>query len=283
MHSHLKEVVMLKLFMSAIMSFLLIVFCAFAANAKVWEEVEPGLEMASFSLQQNSNVRIAVLRFNADHFIFKLFTVSENSSNPQTLMQWAKEHNLVAAINASMYLPDGKTSTGYMRSGKHVNNNHIAKGFGAFFLSDPKDKSLTPVRLVDRATQDWEELLKQYDVVVQNYRLIDSTRQVLWSPKKGREHSIAAIAQDGDGNILFLHCRQPIMAHTFASALLDIPLDVRTVMYVEGGAQAGMVLRSNDEETVWGGRHPSDFFIGSVSVALPNIIGVQRKPSGVND
>ncbi len=256
---------------------MLLGFSALQAQASVWEELEPGLERAIFNVPESSNMRIAALRFDVKLFTFSLLSISENNSNPQTLMQWAKEYNLVAAINASMYLPDGKTSTGYMRNGKHVNNNHIAKGFGAFFLANPFDNSLEGARLVDRATVGWEDLLEQYEVVIQNYRLIDSTRQILWSAKKGQEHSIAAVAQDASGNILFLHCRQPIMAYTFAKALLELPLDIRTVMYVEGGVQAGLVLRHNDEETLWGGRHPSDFFVGSVSVALPNIIGIRRK------
>ncbi len=260
-----------------IICLLILTFQAAPVRSEVWEVVEPGLEMGTFPLEQNSNVRIVVLRFDAKQFVFSLFSVSENNKAPQTLMQWAKENNLVAAINASMYLPDGKTSTGYMRTGSHINNKNIAKSFGAFFLSKPFDQSLAPTQLVDRDTQGWEDLLEQYEIVVQNYRLIDSKKQVLWSAQKGNEHSIAAVAQDGQGNILFLHCRQPITAHAFASALLQLPIDVRTVMYVEGGVQAGLVLLSNGEELLWGGRHPSDFFIGSVSVSLPNVIGVERK------
>ncbi len=256
---------------------LLMPYACFAATDS-WEVVEPGLDLATFPLHENSNTRIVVLRFNPNHFDFSIFSISENSSNPKTLMQWAQQFDLVAAINASMYLPDGKTSTGYMRSGEHINNKHLAKNFGAFFLSRPYSSSLASVRLIDRDTEGWEELLGQYHTVIQNFRLIDSSRQVLWSTK-GQAHSIAAVAQDNLGNILFLHCRQPILAHTFASTLLTLPINVRTVMYVEGGVQAGLVLRSAKEDVLWGGWHPSDIFVGSVSVVLPNVLGVQRKPN----
>ncbi len=249
---------------------------------QVWENIEPGLDKASFSVASGVNIHIVALRFDASLFEFPLLTISSGNDAPQTLMQWAQSHDLVAAINASMYLPDGKTSTGYMRMGEHINNKRIAKKFGAFFLSRPRSQGLAQARVIDRDTADWEAMLEHYDIVIQNYRLINSKREVLWSAG-GQKHSIAAVAEDGAGNILFLHCREPIMAHTFASALLDLPLDVRAVMYVEGGVQAGLVLRTTQEDILWGGRHPSDIFMGSVSVALPNVIGVLRKQSGINN
>ncbi len=266
---------MLKAYAYIYLVLISIVLCSTPSRAEAtWENVEPGLDMSTFIVADD--IQIVAVRFDPKFFTFSLFSISENNSAPQTLMQWAQKYNLVAAINASMYLPNGKTSTGYMRSGSHLNNKHIAKNFGAFFLSKPYNLDLPTARLIDRDTEGWQDLLEQYDVVVQNYRLIDSNRQILWS-SGGQEHSIAAVAEDEAGNILFLHCREPIAAHDFASALLIPSLSVRTVMYVEGGVQAGLVLRTAKEETLWGGWHPSDILMGSVSVALPNIIGVLRK------
>ncbi len=254
-----------------------IVFMVFTSNANAqWEQLETGLELGSFAMQEDSNAQLAVLRFDPKYFEFNVFSISETEGAAKTLMHWAESHDLVAAINASMYLPDGKTSTGYMRKGEHLNNKHIAKNFGAFFISGALEAGIASARLIDRDTKDWELLLNKYKVVVQNYRLIDSNRKVLWSAG-GQAHSIAAVAQDDAGNILFLHCREPIVAADFANMLLTLPLNVRTVMYVEGGVQAGLVLRGIKEDIFWGGSHPSDIFMGSVSVALPNIIGVTRK------
>ncbi|MEI3478052.1 MAG: hypothetical protein V8Q84_01855 [Bilophila sp.] len=54
-----------------------------------------------------------------------------------SLGEWARRKDLVAAINASMYLPDGVTSTGYLRAGDVINNGRIASLFGAFFVAGP--------------------------------------------------------------------------------------------------------------------------------------------------
>ncbi len=241
-----------------------------------WQELEPGLTYASIPLQEPLQAQLEVLRFSPQYFDFKLFNTSEKKSPPQTLEQWAKAHNLVATINASMYLPDGSTSTGYMRNGEHINNKHISKAFGAFFLAQPKDANLASATLLEKNHPQFKKILSQYTVAVQNYRLISQKREVLWS-KGGQEHAIAAVGMDEKGNILFLHCRQPIQAHALAQELLRLPLHISTVMYVEGGAQAGMYLYHNGRGTFWGGRHPADIFMGSVGVALPNILGVVRK------
>ncbi len=219
---------------------------------------------------------LEVLRFSPQFFQFSLLSISELNSPPQTLQQWAKEHNLVAAINASMYLPDGSTSTGYMRNHEHINNKRIAKAFGVFFLAQPRHPDLPSALMVEKSLPNLKTLLSQYNVAIQNYRLISAEGNILWSDR-GQKHSIAAVGMDDKGNILFLHCRQPIQAFQFASELLRLPLHLGPVMYVEGGAQAGMVLYHESNTTFWGGRHPADFFMGNVGVALPNILGVQRK------
>ncbi len=268
---------MFKIFTHIYWIILCIFICAMPAQAsQIWEEIEPGLELAYFPIADNVNTSVTVLRINPDFFEFSVQSISVNNNSAKTLMQWAVEHDFVAAINASMYLPDGKTSTGYMKVGTHYNNKHIAKNFGAFFISKPLDSKLAQARVIDKDTKGWEDLIAQYGDVVQNYRLINSQREVLWSVS-GQMHSIAAVAEDDNGKILFLHCREPIKAHDFAVALLDLPLNVRTVMYVEGGVQAGLVLRNKGEEIIFGGRHPSNIFMDGVSVALPNIIGVLRK------
>ncbi len=249
----------------------------------LWTQKERGLDMAKLPLIRDNAAdkprgHITALRFDPQYFDFEVYTISERTGAAQTLVQWAKQYDLVAAINASMYLPDGTTSTGYLRKEGHVNNKRIAERFGAFFLSCPKNptESSAHALLIDRETENWQQTLAAYNTVVQNYRLISSTGNILWSAG-GRTHSIAAVGSDTKGRILFLHCVPPISAHDFARTLLHHPIDIVTVMYVEGGVQAGLVLRLDAGLTFWGGSHPAEIFTGSVSVALPNIIGVKRK------
>ena len=194
-----------------------------------------------------------------------------------TLGQWADSHDLVAAINASMYLPDGVTSTGYMRQDDYINNKRLVRRFGAFFVAGPRQEGLPRADILTREDPQWQELLEQYRLVIQNYRMINDERRILWSPG-GPLYAISAVAEDGAGKILFLHCREPLEAYSFAHALLHLPLDVRTVMYVEGGMQAGLVIRSPGLHQELRGRHLADFWVtGNVRAQLPNVLGIRRR------
>ncbi len=244
-----------------------------------WENKQPGLDLAQINLKTfspNTDGQLRILRINPHFFQFLLLSKGQTKSFPKTLTQWARDAKLAAAINASMYLPDGQTSTGYMRSGEYVNNPKRVSKFGAYFLAQPKNSELVAARIVERDHPQLEQLLKQYSVVIQNYRLISSNRDILWS-KGGQKHSIAAVGEDIKGNILFFHCAKPMDAHSFAQIILKLPLHIHTVMYVEGGVQAGMVLRLPHEDFFWSGRHPAEFFLGNVGVALPNILGIKSK------
>lgn len=241
-----------------------------------WKILEDGLEFAEVSLQQAPS-SLAILRIDPDQFEFILCSAREDESAPKTLATWASEKNLAAVINASMYLPDNRTSTGYMRNGIYVNNGQIVKRFGAFFVAGPRKRGLPPAAIIDRERSNWRELLNDYHLVIQNYRMVNSDRRILWA-EGGPQYAISAIAQAGDGKILFLHSRSPVDAWNFSRELLGLPLDVRTVMYVEGGPQAGLVINSGDIHEEMGAPHaPSFIATGNLRAVLPNALGIRHK------
>lgn len=241
-----------------------------------WLLLEPGLEYGEFRLNDNE-AKLTALRINPDYFDFVLGCAGLDNSSPKTLESWGKELNLIAAINASMYLPDNRTSTGYMRFGDYLNNGKIMDRFGAFFVAGPRETGLPGADILDRDADNWRDLLDAYDVVVQNYRMINSQRRILWSPG-GPLYAISAVARDGAGKILFLHCSTPAEAYGFVQQLLHLPLDIRAIMYVEGGAQAGMLINSATLKRELGAPHPPSLLVtGKLKSALPNIIGVRPK------
>ena len=175
-----------------------------------WEKLEEGLQLGLFSAQFDGGDPFEVVFLRIDPAYFD-FTVETASSEKQSLPleAWATRKGLIAAINASMYLPDGVTSTGYLRTGETVSNGRVVSKFGAFFVAGPDSPDLPGADLLDRSTDDWENLLPHYSMVVQNYRMISSDRRLLWKPG-GPKHSISAVGRDGTGAILFILCREPI-------------------------------------------------------------------------
>lgn len=241
-----------------------------------WRELEQGLFFGEFQLN-DGDARLSVLRIDPAYFDFTLCTRSQDSGPSRPLNEWGEQYNLSAAINASMYLPDGSTSTGYMRQGDHTNNGRIVQRFGAFFVAGPDEPGLPLAAIIDRDNPLWRQQMERYSLVIQNYRMINADRRILWSPG-GPHYSISAVAQNGEGQILFMHCRQPVEAYAFAQQVLHLPLNVRTVMYVEGGGQAGLLVRSAALTRELIGLSPSGLLVtGDLRAVLPNVLGARRK------
>jgi len=248
------------------------------AAPPAWQELEAGLQFASLAVSQaESATTIDVVRIDPALFRFSLHSVSVEGAAPHSLPGWAEREDLVLAINASMYLPDHVTSTGYLRYGEYINNPRIHSKFGAFFVAEPDVPDLPRAAVLDRERDPWEERIPRYMLVAQNYRLIDTDGKALWLPG-GPEHSIAAVGQDRQGHILFIHCRVPMTGEAFAAALLRMPLALRSLMYVEGGSQAAMLVRCPKLRRLWIGQSSAVFWHPSENgAALPNVIGVRRR------
>ncbi len=254
-------------------------------RAIVWTSPEKGLDMARLSYSADRDdafsrrIVIRVLRFDTEEFDFRLFSSRWEGQSVPTMREWAASKNLTAAINASMYLKDGQTSTGYMRSGERTNNSRIVSRYGAFFVAGPREEGLPRAAVLDRSVDDWQNLLPRYDIVVQNFRLMGPDGQQIW-PENGPEHAIAAIAEDLNGRILLLHCSDPASVHDFVEALKAHPdLNLNSAMYVEGGSEASLLLSLPEEFHLWNGMSPASYMFSSRgdAIPLPNILGVTRR------
>lgn len=212
---------------------------------------------------------VVVLRIDPALRELRLVTASEHGGEPRTLDGWAREFDLAAAINASMYLPDGLTSTGYMKNFGHVNNATINRQFGAFLLFNPHDPELPTARIVDSRSEDAEELLPLYGSVVQNFRMVGGGEAV-WEGDSG-PHAVSCVGEDEQGRILFIHTSSAVLVRDMARALVELPLGLVTVMYVEGGQQAGLFI-----ETPPGAAQPLAAMASQPAIwPVPSVLGVE--------
>ncbi len=256
-----------------------------AGEEILWRSPEKGLDMAKLAYSENKEgefsrrLVIRVLRFDTEQYDFCLFSSRWEGQSVPTMREWAASKTLTAAINASMYLKDGQTSTGYMRSGERTNNGRIVSRYGAFFVAGPRESGLPRAAVLDRSVDDWQNLLPKYDVVVQNFRLMGPDGLQIW-PERGPEHAIAAIAEDMNGRILFLHCSDPASVHDFVEALnAHKDLNLNSAMYVEGGSEASLLLSLPGEFHLWNGMSPASYMFSSRgdAIPLPNVLGVVRR------
>jgi len=130
---------------------------------------------------------------------------------------------------------------------------------------NPKKKSRARVKILDREVDDWRAGVRDYETVVQNFRMISKGKENLW-PAKGLKTSISCIAADDKGNILFILTRKPFTVHEFNIILMKLPLSIITAMYTEGGAETSLYVKSGKINKEFGQGWP-----------IPNALGISRK------
>ncbi len=261
--------------------FLLMIPAAQAEPPKPWTELQPGLELGVFTSPQISSAgdsKIRVLRVDPTKFELVLASASMGDGTTKTAKGWATDKGLLAAINASMYQGDHKTSVSFMRSGKHVNNRHLSKDKDLLAFG-PKDAADPPVRIIDRGCEEHEPLMKRYDTVVQSIRMLSCDGRNVWS-QQARQWSHAVIGIDGAGRPLLIHARSPWSTHDFVEILRKLPLDLKRLQYAEGGPEAQLYVNAGGTELEAVGSFETGFVESddnAAAWAVPNVIGVRAK------
>ena len=247
-----------------------------------WQELEPGLELGEFAApvkSESGDSIIRVLRINPKFFQLRLLNASafpENKS--RSAREWAEAHQLVAAINASMYQEDFLRSVSLMKNRDHVNNAYFSKD-KTILAFDPEINAITPVKLIDLDCDDFTFWKNQYQALVQSIRMISCAGENVWhqSPKKW---STAAVGLDKRGKVLFLHVRSPYSTHDLIDILLGLPLDIDRMMYTEGGGEAQLYVQAKNKVFEFLGGYETalgNIEIPSKGWPIPNVIGVVRK------
>jgi hypothetical protein len=223
-----------------------------AAAESPWQAVAAGVEVARFKAARKAPLGdsiITVVRVDARTNPFRLLSAKlmKKPANP-TAPEWAREPGVMGVINASMYRQDHRTSVAYMRDGAAVNNDTWTKDRVAF-VAGPAQPALPPAQIVDFTCQDVRALAAGYKVVAQNIRMIDCQRRNVWA-QQPRRWSTACVGADGSGRVLLIHARSPFTTHDLVDELLALPLDLRRLMYVEGGPEASLYVKVGEKVVV---------------------------------
>jgi hypothetical protein len=248
-----------------------------------WQYIDRGLSLGKFRPILKSRLQdqdVVIVKMDPRVHALKLLCASEHGGRLRTIKRWAEEFDLKAAINAGMYqASDFSKSTGYMKNYGHINNPYIHPAYGAFMLFNAKEPELPDVQMIDRRVQqDWMALMKKYHSVVQNYRMISSGRKRGW-PQQAQSSSVAAIGMDRNNQVLFILSRSSYSIHDFIRILLDLPIGIDSAMYVEGGPQASLVLRTEKVTGMWVGDCDGEVYDMTPGCEIPNVIGIVQRPN----
>jgi phosphodiester glycosidase len=249
---------------------------------KMWKKLEPGLELGSFTPSRKSTFGdsvIRVLRIDLEYFQLRLLNASAKAKGQRkSVRDWVNDNGLIAGINASMYQQDNLTSVSYMKTGNHVNSSWVSKD-RTFLAFDPKDKSYPSAKIFDRDCEDFEETRKHYRSLIQSIRMVSCEGKNVWEPQQ-KKWSIAALGMDSKGRMLFMHVRSPYSTHDFINILLDLPIDLKRAMYVEGGKDAQLYINTVKDEFEFIGNYSTGVNNADSTIAwpVPNVLGIVRTP-----
>lgn len=247
-----------------------------------WRELATGLDLGRFKIAEPTvagDSTIVILRIDPAEWELRLVSASEmDEPHGMTAKQWSEKYDLVAAINAGMFQKDYRTHVGFMKTRNHTNSAHRVKYLSAAAF-DPLRPGLPPFRIFDLDQDDFDSVTARYGSVIQNIRMINRMRENRWTdqPKKWSE---VALGEDDAGRALFIFCRSPYRMHEFDRILLSLPIGLVCAQHLEGGPEASLYLRWDDEELELSGSYETLFTEddrNNLAWPVPNVIGVARK------
>lgn len=218
----------------------------------------------------HGNSVITIVKMNPKHFTFDIV-----GGKFQTAEQWSKE-GYVAVINPGMYDVNFK-NLGYMMNYSVAYNSKLNKD-NAILALNPKDNSIPTAQIIDLKHQDWSVLKHKYHSYTQSIRMVDINGYNRWALRESK-WSLAVVAIDKQGNLLFIHSRSPYQVNVFINILLDSPFNIKNMMYLEGGPEASLYVNYNGTLVKQFGSYETDFNENNYNNhfwRIPNVIGVKQ-------
>ena len=250
-----------------------------AGDDSAWQKLAPGLHLGEFIAPLASEFgdsKVRVLRIDPQCYRLRLLNASASKNGrPLSAKQWSQQNGLVAAINASMYQEDYRSSVSLMRTRAHINNPRLSKDM-TILAFDRKDADVPLVKLIDRQCEDIKVWQKKYTTMIQSIRMISCIGENVWA-QQPQKWSTAAIGIDERDRILFIHVGSPYSTHDLINILKKLPLDIARAMYVEGGPQAQMYINTGQVEYEFVGSYEIDIqgdMNKLISRPVPNVVGI---------
>ena len=250
-----------------------------------WKEIEEGLYYSEFPAPFTSKVndsKLSILKINPKFFSFELLSASEHGSLRRTPEHWTNDFDLVAVVNAGMFNLGNKISCmGYLKNYDHINNSKLRESYRAFAMFNPVSDKFPELQIVDMEEDNWEYYQQHYNSMFQCIRMVDCNKEhVVWKPKIPISSSMSVLATDEKGNVLFVFTRSPYTANQMSEMLLGLPLNISSVMYLDGGPEAVLYVSAGDTLIEKVGSWVSRTYANddnNYMWELPNVIGVKRK------
>lgn len=248
-----------------------------ARDTVSWRSLQAGVDLATIPTGRAEGALYAV-RIDPARARLGVGLASQTKGGSQAAAEWCRTSRFAVATNLGMFSTDQLTHTGHLRNGTHFNNAKW-NDYRSVLAIQPRRSSLAPALWLDLAGPSPPKELEQYDIVVQNLRLIAGHRRNVWA-ESAKRWSEAALAIDSKGRLLFVFSRAPYSMREFNQLLLELSLDIDRAMHLEGGPEASLSVHVPGLDLDFCGSYETGFWHSDSNErqwAIPNVIGVVRE------
>ncbi len=218
--------------------------------------------------------KLILVKINPSFSRFELKSATIHNQNiPLPVNVWADTFGFDFVVNAGMYdLLKPLSSKGFFKVGNQFNNQQMNTSYNGVFIIDNED-----VGIVDLKCNTVFDLSKQHSCF-QGMRMLDCEGEKIDWNKKKQSCSMLVASTDTKGNVYFIFSRSPYLHATFIDFLKMLPIEFRTTIYLEGGPETGLYLKTPTGTIEKVGSYVSKSYENDNNNTfwrLPNIIGVK--------
>ena len=226
----------------------------------------PGFDYEKIHINRyGKNIEIDIFKLNPDSIDVDIISVSDKKTLKEVLANSEQENQYFLICNAGMFNTDYKTNMGYMKSDGSILNNREHPNYYSVLAFDPLSIDLPSFYIYDTDIVPLDSILKSYNSVVENLRLIKRSRENRW-PEQEKRWTELAIGQDSDNNIIIIYCHNDLSMFEFNNLILSLPIDLSTAQHLEGNSPAQLYFSFKS--------HTIDLDNG---VFVPNLLGFKMR------
>jgi len=252
-----------------------------------WIELDSGFQYCEIAAPEPSilnDSKLTILKIDPTFFDFNLLTATEYGNKLRTVDNWSGEFGMEIVINAGMYgLKKNHPNKGYLKNFNHFNNPVINSYYNAMMVMHPVDNTGISFQLVDLTCVPFDSIKNRYYSFCQGMRMIDCDgNPMAFQKNPDQSCSMILLSTDSHGLIYIVFTRSPYTHQKMIKFLKSFPFNLRQTIYLEGGPEASLFIKTNKVTISKYGSYVSKTWANDKNDhfwELPNVIGVRRKKS----
>jgi uncharacterized protein YigE (DUF2233 family) len=249
----------------------------------MWERLSDGLAVSVWKPGESCPAVPAMLAIDIDPERIRFsvhYYAQEGLLQPPTIKEWQKRTGHHVLFNAGLFRKNFTYLGLLYKDGQSLGNRRHATWQG-LFVAEPSTSRLKKARVLDLASDSFDEKQPPYREAAQALMLLDHTGKIRVR-QTGKRAYQTIVAEAGNGNILIFKSLDLITLYDVGQCLKDTLPMVRQAMAMDGGSSSDVLVQESLWQGDWQtpGRASWKVLFGGRTVThipLPTVIGISPR------